>query len=171
MPSSRSYYASPPNSPCSSSWKTCTGSIPLYWSCSVSSSTKAPPPASWRSSPIGLTSARHGWAFAPHPGDAQSLAAAPGHGADYPGSTPQGPAPRGGRTGGGQDRWGAAVCRGVDEDGPRVRPPPGGRGGLCADRAPAPAGDSHHAARLPHGTLGSLGDGEGLGATRGNPWA
>jgi len=42
----------------------------------------------------------------------------------------QGPATRGRRAGGGQDRWGAAVCRGVDEDGAGVRAAPGARGAL-----------------------------------------
>ena len=37
-----------PSSPCSLSWKTCTGSIRPRWSFSASWSIKAPPPASWR---------------------------------------------------------------------------------------------------------------------------
>jgi hypothetical protein len=40
------FCASPPSSPCSLSWKTCTGSIRPRWSCSASWSIKAPPPAS-----------------------------------------------------------------------------------------------------------------------------
>ena len=37
---------------------------------------------------------------------------------------------RGGRAGGGQDRWGTAVCGGVDEDGAGVGAAPGARGAL-----------------------------------------
>ena len=40
-----------------------------------------------------------------------------------------------------------------------------------ADRSPAPAGDSRHAARLADGAAGSPGDGEGPGATRGDAGA
>ena len=42
---------------------------------------------------------------------------------------------------------------------------------LCADRAPAPAGHSRHAARLAHGAARPPGGGEGPGATRGDPGA
>ncbi len=62
---------------------------------------------------------------APHPGDPVALAAAPGCRDDRPGGAPQSPAPRGGRAGRGQDRWGAAVCGGTDENGARIRAPPG----------------------------------------------
>ena len=44
--------------------------------------------------------------------------------------TRQGTATGGGRAGGGQDRRGAAVCGGVDQDGAGVRPAPGARGPL-----------------------------------------
>ena len=44
---------------------------------------------------------------------------------DRPGGARQGPATRGRRAGRGQDRWGAAVCGGVDQDGAGVRPAPG----------------------------------------------
>ena len=37
-----------PSSPCSLSWKTCTGSIRPRWSSSASWLTRAPPPLSWR---------------------------------------------------------------------------------------------------------------------------
>src|SRR5262249_39807255 len=69
-------------------------------------------------------------AFARDPGDAAALAAAPGRGDDRSGGTRQGPPSRGGRTGGGQDRWGAAVCR--------TR--------LCAGASALPAGGGHTAA-------------------------
>ena len=39
-----------------------------------------------------------------------------------------------------------AVCGGVDQDGAGVRPAPGARRPLCADRPPPPAGDSRHTA-------------------------
>src|ERR671931_2694199 len=45
---------------CSSSWKTCTGSIRPRWSSSACWSIKAPPPASWHSSPVAPTSTRPG---------------------------------------------------------------------------------------------------------------
>jgi class 3 adenylate cyclase len=48
------------SSRCSSSWKTCTGSIPPRWRCSPFWWTKAPPPASWRYGPVGPTSAHLG---------------------------------------------------------------------------------------------------------------
>ena len=69
-------------------------------------------------------------ALAPHPGDAPALAAAPGRRDDRPGGARQGAAARGGRAGGGQDRWGAAVCGGVDQDGAGVRAAPGAGGAL-----------------------------------------
>ena len=47
-----------------------------------------------------------------------------------PGGPRQGPAPRGGRADRGQDRWGAAVCGGVDQDGAGVRAAPGAGGAL-----------------------------------------
>ena len=47
-----------------------------------------------------------------------------------PGGPRQGVASRGRGAGGGQDRWGAAVCGGVDQDGAGVRPAPGARGAL-----------------------------------------
>ena len=50
-----------------------------------------------------------------------ALATAPGGGDDRPGGTRQGPASRGAGAGDGQDRWGAAVCGGVDQDGAGVR--------------------------------------------------
>ena len=59
--------ASPPSSPCSLSWKTCTGSIRPRWNCSASWSIKAPPPAFWRSSPFGPTSAHPGRAVRTSP--------------------------------------------------------------------------------------------------------
>jgi class 3 adenylate cyclase len=52
-----------------------------------------------------------------------------------------------------------------------VWPAAGARGVLCAERAPAPAGDSHHAARLADGAARSPGSGEGPGAARGHPGA
>ena len=52
--------ASPRSSPCSSSWKTCTGSTPRRWSCSASWSIKVPPPASWCCSPFAPTSTHPG---------------------------------------------------------------------------------------------------------------
>ena len=67
---------------------------------------------------------------APHPGHTQSLAAAPGGGDDQPGGARQGPAAGGRGAGGSQDRWGAAVCRGADQDGAGVRAAPGARGAL-----------------------------------------
>ena len=69
-------------------------------------------------------------ARASHPGDAQSLATAPGRRDDRPGGARQGSATRGGRAGGGQDRWRAAVCGGVDQDGAGVRAAPGAGGAL-----------------------------------------
>ena len=69
-------------------------------------------------------------ALAPDPGDAAALAAAPGRRDDRPGGAWQGAAGGGDRTGGGQDRWGAAVCGGVDQDGAGVRPAPGAGGAL-----------------------------------------
>ena len=66
-------------------------------------------------------------ALASHPGDAASVAAAPGGRDDGPGGARQGPAARGRRAGGGEDRWGAALCRGADEDGAGVRASPGAR--------------------------------------------
>ena len=59
-----------------------------------------------------------------------ALAAAPGGRDDQPGGARQGAASRGGRAGRGQDRWGAAVCGGVDQDGAGVRAAPGARGAL-----------------------------------------
>ena len=67
---------------------------------------------------------------APHPGDAAALAPAPGCGDDRPGRTRQDAAGRGGRADRGQDRWRAAVCGGVDQDGAGVRPAPGAGGAL-----------------------------------------
>jgi len=60
-----------------------------------------------------------------HPDHSQSLAAAPGGRDDQPGGAWQGPATRGARAGGREDRWGATVCGGVDQDGAGVRPAPG----------------------------------------------
>ena len=54
------FYASPPSSPCSLSWKTCTGSIPPRWNCSDSWWIKVPPPVSSPCLPVGPTSARPG---------------------------------------------------------------------------------------------------------------
>ena len=47
-----------------------------------------------------------------------------------PGGARQGAASRGGRADRGQDRWGAAVCGGVDQDGAGVRAAPGAGGAL-----------------------------------------
>ena len=58
----------------------------------------------------------------------QSLAAAPGRRDDRPGGPWQGAASRSGRAGGGQDRWGAAVCGRADQDGAGVWAAPGARG-------------------------------------------
>ena len=49
-----------------------------------------------------------------------ALAAPPGRGDDPPGGPRQGAATRGGRADRGQDRWGAAVCGGADQDGAGV---------------------------------------------------
>src|SRR5206468_3543207 len=59
-----------------------------------------------------------------------ALAAAPGRRDDRSGGARQGTTSRGGRAGGGQDRWGAAVCGGVDQDGAGVGAAPGGGGTL-----------------------------------------
>ena len=85
--------ACPPDDPaaaavqqlCSSSWKTCTGSIRPRWSFSASWLIKAPPPASWRSSPFaGLQPALDG-ACPSHPGHGQPVAPTTGGGGDPPG--------------------------------------------------------------------------------------
>src|SRR5262249_37536452 len=110
-------------------------------------------------------------ACAPHPGDPVTLAAATGRGDDGPGRTRQGAASRGRGADRGQDRWRAAVCGGVDQDGAGIRPAPGAGGALCVNRASAAAGDSHHAARLADGAAGSPGDREEPGATRGDAGA
>ena len=67
-------------------------------------------------------------ALAPHPGDTAALAAAPGRGDGRPGGPRQGAAGGGRGAGGGQDRWGAAVCRRAHQDGAGVRPAPGAGG-------------------------------------------
>jgi class 3 adenylate cyclase len=64
------------------------------------------------------------------PDDAAALAPASGGGADGAGGPREGPAPRGGRAGGSQDRWGAAVCGGADQDGPGVGAAPRARGSV-----------------------------------------
>ena len=110
-------------------------------------------------------------ALASHADDAVTLAAAPGCRDDWSGGARQGAACRGRRADRGQDRWRTAVCGGVDQDGAGVWPAPGAGGRLCADRAAASAGDSHHAARLADGAARSPGDGEGAGATRGDAGA
>ena len=110
-------------------------------------------------------------ADASHPGHAAALAASRGDGDDQAGGTRQGAARRGRGAGGGQDRWGAPVCRRADQDGVRVRAPPGTGRPLRPHRSLAAAGDSHHAARLADGALGSPGSGEGPGATRGHAGA
>ena len=71
-----------------------------------------------------------------YPGDPVALAAAAGDSDDRPGGPRQGPPARGRGAGGGEDRWGAAVCRGVDQDGAGVWPAPGaGRTAMhCAGR-------------------------------------
>jgi predicted ATPase len=69
-------------------------------------------------------------ALACHPGDAAALAAAPGDGDDRPSGARQSPPPGSGGADRSQDRWGAAVCRGVDQDGAGVRPAPGAGGAL-----------------------------------------
>ena len=66
----------------------------------------------------------------PHPGHPQSPTAAPGGGDDQPGGAWQSATSRGRGAGGGQDRWGAAVCGGADQDGAGVWPAPGARGAL-----------------------------------------
>ena len=118
----------------------------------------------------GLPSAVDG-ALASHPGDAGPLAPAPGHRTDAPGRAGQGAASGGGRADRGQDRWGAAVRGGVNQDGAGIRPAPGAGGALCAHRAPAAAGDSRHAARLAAGAAGPPGGGQGPGTTRGDAGA
>jgi class 3 adenylate cyclase len=60
-----------------------------------------------------------------HPGHGQLVAPTPGRGGDPPGGPRQGCASRGGRADRGQDRWGAAVCGGADQDGAGVRLAPG----------------------------------------------
>jgi class 3 adenylate cyclase len=64
------------------------------------------------------------------PGHAAALAPASGGGDDWPGGARQGAAGRGRGPGRGQDRWRAAVCGGVDQDGAGVWPAPGARGAL-----------------------------------------
>ena len=59
-------------------------------------------------------------AFAPHAGDATALAAAPGCRDGRPGRARQDAAGRGHGAGRDQDRWGAAVRGGVDQDGAGV---------------------------------------------------
>ena len=54
-----------------------------------------------------------------------AVAASSGGRDDWPGGPRQGPATRGRRADRGQDGWSAAVCGGVDQDGPGVRPAPG----------------------------------------------
>ena len=60
-----------------------------------------------------------------HPAHGQPLAPTPGRGGDPPGGPRQGVASRGGRADRGQDRWGAPVCGGIDQDGAGVGPAPG----------------------------------------------
>src|SRR5262249_5190367 len=77
----------------------------------------------------GLPSAVDG-ALASHPDDTGPLAPAPGHRADAPGRAGQGTASGGGGADCGQDRWGAPVCGGVNQDGSGIRSAPGARGSL-----------------------------------------
>ena len=139
---------------------------------SASWSIKAPPPASWRCSPFGpdfsppWTGRAHLTQVTVHRlprRQAVEVIRQVAHGKALPA--------RGGRADRGQDRWGAAVRRGVDQDGAGVRPAPGAGGPLCADRAAAPPGDSDHAPRLADGAAGSPGDGQEPGATRGDAGA
>ena len=81
------------------------------------------------------------------------------------------PAGRGGAADYRQDRWGAVVCGGTDQDGAGVGFASGTRGPLCADRLPAPAGHSRHAPGRPYGTAGSAHRGQGRGTTRGSTGA
>ena len=105
------------------------------------------------------------------PSSRSPLAPTTGRGGDWPGGPRQGVTSRGGRADRGQDRWGTPVCGGIDQDGAGVGPAPGARRALCADRAPAPAGDSRHAARLAHGAAGPPDGGESPGPTRGDAGA
>ena len=149
----------------------------LHWvdpstlNCSPSWWIKAPPPASWRCGPSARLQPALDGARAPHPGHAAALDAPPGRRDDGQDGARQAPATRGDRAGRGQDGRRAAVCRGADQDGAGVRPAPGARGALRTDRAAAPTGDSHHAARLADGAAGPPGDREGAGATRGDAGA
>ena len=72
----------------------------------------------------GLHSALDG-SRPPHPGHGQPVAPPTGRGGDPPGGPRQGPTPRGGRADRRQNRWGAAVCGRVDQDGAGVWPAPG----------------------------------------------
>ena len=67
----------------------------------------------------------------------------------------QGAACRGGAASCHQDRWGAPVCRGADQDAPGIRPPAGGSTPLCPHGAAGERPDSHHAARFLDGPPGS----------------
>jgi len=86
-------------------------------------------------------------------------------------ATGQDAAGRGGGTDCGQDRWRAAVCGRGHQDGAGIRPAPGAGRALCAGRLPASAGHPRHVARRAPGTVGSDGDGQESGATRGNAGA
>jgi hypothetical protein len=120
---------------------------------SVHAGVSQPPGRSWPHRPYlnapdlssGLPFALDG-ARPPDPGDPAALAAAPGGRDDGSCRARQGTPARGRRAGGGQDRWSAAVCRGVDQDGAGVRLPPGAPAGLYAVRSPPAASHSDHAA-------------------------
>ena len=82
----------------------------------------------------------------------------------------QGAAGGGGAADCDQDRWGAAVCRRADQDGPGVRARAGGEGRYEPDRPLADVGDSLHAAGFPDGAPGSAADRRKRWPNWGRPW-